>query len=490
MPSLGRARTRAQERLLSAWSSARGWLVRSVTQWAAILVLVSVLLVAPVVLGLRPAPGQAARLGISLALCSLTSVALLLGARWVLGRPRMTSVQVQVGVPFLLAALVIAANVVLLARLLFASLVDVQLLIVFLAFGVTVALALSSPLAGRVTRAITTIERGAGHIASGEYAFRFEEAEARTAQDLTRLSHLINQIASGLQEADQGRHAAEAHRQRLVTALSHDLRTPLTAIQALVEAITEHIVTDPATLERYHQTLVSEVGHLSTLVDDWFELTRLESGIFILEREPVRVEDLLTPALAAVRARAEQGHIALRCDLDEALPVLTVDAKRMARVFASLLQNAIRYSCPGGTVQICAGVTTAQDGRSDMLIRVIDTGTGVAADDLPLIFEPSYRGDASRGRECGPVGMTSAETAAGLGLSIAARIVEAHGGRIWVVSPLPPDVGAELDAAGGCSSAGETVTGTMLCFTLPVLRPPESGETLRIPPPRQSPAAT
>jgi signal transduction histidine kinase len=489
METLRRARTFVRESLLPVWADGARWRSSAGARWLAILAVVSALAVPVVVLSLRPSPAQAARLGFCLAISGLTSIALAVGARWLTDRARMESVRVQLGAPLVLTALVIAVNVVLLARLLFFSRQDVQLLLAFVAFGIAVALTLSSPIAGRITRAVARLERGAGRIAAGEYAFRIVEEEPGAAKDLTHLTHLINQMATGLEEAFQGRQAAEAQRRRVVMAVSHDLRTPVSSIHAMVEAIADGIVTDPATLDRYHQTLLTEIWHLTALMEELFELTRLESGAFVLQREQAHMEDLITDALEATRERAEQVHIHLGCQVDGALPTLSMDAKRIARVLDSLLRNAVRYTCPGGTVLVRAGMLPSSDGNEDVLVQVIDTGAGIAAGDLPLIFEPTYRAEASRKRQWPPAGMTSADPEAGLGLAIAARIIEVHGGRIWAVSPLPLDIRVQVALADGCSDAPSALSGTMLSFTLPVTCPPEAANTRPALPRHRTPAA-
>ena len=468
METLRRLQTFVREHLRHIWAARIGWRSGATARWFTILAMVSALAVPVVMVTLRPSPAQAGRLGFCLAISGLTSIALAVGARWLTDRRRMDSVHAQLHAPVVLAALVIAVNVVLLARLLFFSRQDVELLLAFVAFGIAVALALASPIAGRITRAVARIEGGVGRIAAGEYGFRIAEDGSEAEKGLTHLTHLINQMATGLEEASEERQAAEAQRRRLVTAVAHDLRTPISSIHAMVEAITDGIVTDPATLDRYHQTLLAEAWRLTALMEELFELTRLESGTFVLQREEARVEYLITDALDSMRERVAELHVTLGCQVESPLPALSMDSKRIVRVLESLLQNAVRYTCPGGTVLVRADMMPSNGGAEDVLVQVIDAGEGIAADDLPLIFEPTYRADASRKRECAPAGVTSADAEAGLGLSIAARIVEAHGGRIWAVSPLPPEIRAQAAFAAGCSDAVGTFPGTMLSFTLPV----------------------
>jgi signal transduction histidine kinase len=483
MDTLRRAQTFVRARLLLAGTASAMWRSNVGARWITILAVLSALAVPAVVYSLRPSSVGAARLGFCLMISGLTSIALAVGARWIADRRRMESVRAQLGAPLVLVALVISVNVVLLARLLFFSPQDVQLLLAFVAFGITVALVLSSPIAGRITRDVARIEGGAGRIAAGDYGFRIAEEGPGAAQELANLTHLINQMAIFLEEALQGRQAAEAHRRRLVTAVSHDLRTPVSSIHAMVEAISDGLVTDPATLDRYHQTLLTEVWRLTALMDELFELTRLESGTVVLQREQAHLEDLITDAIEVVWQLAEQAHVSLGCQLNGALPTVSIDTQRISRVLDGLLRNAIRYACSGGTVHVCASILPSGDGNADILVQVIDTGAGIAADDLLLIFEPTYRTDVSRKRQAPPGnmangGMTSGDLEVGLGLAIAARIVELHGGRIWAVSPLPPEIRAQIALADGSSDAFGARSGTVLSFTLPVTRPPIAATAL------------
>jgi len=474
-----RARTLTREAWVRAWAHGAHWRSSRGARWLTILAMVSALAVPVAVISLRPSPAEAMRLGFCLVISGLTSVALAVGTRWLTNRARMESVRVQLGAPVVLSALVVSVNVVLLARLLFSSRQDVKLLLAFVAFGIAVALTLSSPIAGRITQAVTRIERGAGRIAAGEYAFRIAEEGHGAAQDLTHLTHLINQMAIGLEEAFERRQAAEAHRRQVVTAVSHDLRTPVSSIQAMVEAITDGIVTDPATMDRYHQTLRAEVWRLTALMEELFELTRLESGVVVLQRECAHIEDLIADALEATRERAERSHIHLNRQVDEPLPAISLDARQVYRVLDNLLQNAVRYTPPGGTVLVRADMLPSGDTSEHILVQVIDTGPGIAADDILRIFEPTYRAEASRTRQYRPAGVAIADPEAGLGLAIAARIIEAHGGRIWAVSPLPLDIRAQVALANSCSDALSALSGTMLSFTLPVMCPPEDANTLQ-----------
>jgi two-component system sensor histidine kinase SaeS len=212
----------------------------------------------------------------------------------------------------------------------------------------------------------------------------------------------------------------EQARRDLVASVSHDLRTPLASMRAIVEAISDGVVSDQATIQRYCTTLKGEVEHLSSLIDDLFELSRLDSGTLELELKPTPAIEILTSALQGMQAQADSRVIDIRTGLEDAESTVLVDVHKMQRVMYNLIQNAIRHTPADGTILV-----EMQDRGTEVQIDVTDTGTGIAADDVTKVFDRFYRGEKSRSREYG---------GAGLGLAIAKGIVEAHGGRIWVES--------------------------------------------------------
>ena len=209
-------------------------------------------------------------------------------------------------------------------------------------------------------------------------------------------------------------------RRNLIAWAGHDLRTPLASIQALVEALADGLVEDPAMQQRYLRTAQRDIQSLSLLIDDLFDLAQFDAGALELSLQPVDLNDLISDTVnrfAEVAARkgvALSGHAAAGADL------VRVDVQKIERVLANLIANAIRHTPAGGDVRVQArrqGAVT--------LVEVIDTGEGIAADDLHYIFDQFYRGEKSRSHATG---------GSGLGLAIAKRIVEAHGGEIGVES--------------------------------------------------------
>jgi len=272
-------------------------------------------------------------------------------------------------------------------------------------------------------------------------------------QDIARLNRTLVQVGDGARRAapmpaaqDEiaaltraanlmiGRLAdMERGRRDLVAALSHDLRTPITSLRLLAEAVDDGVV-DGEESTRYLREMRTHVGVLSGLIDDLFELSRLEAGDVAWAVEQVRLDELLGGAVEAMRPQAEARMVHVLTQLEHDRLVAQGNVDRLQRVLFNLIQNAIRHTPPDGSVTVSARM--AADGVE---VEVADTGPGIPAPERGRVFEPFFRGDASR----------SADGAgAGLGLAIARAIVEAHGGRIWLA---------------------EAVAGTRVRFSLPVL---------------------
>jgi signal transduction histidine kinase len=217
--------------------------------------------------------------------------------------------------------------------------------------------------------------------------------------------------------------AVEAQRRDLITAVSHDLRTPLASLRAMVEAIDDGIVKDPVTMRLYASEMRRSVGALNTLVDDLFELIQLDAATLEADRSST-LDEVLEGALAACRSSATEKGLRVETDLDGARAAPC--SPRLGRVLQNLLQNAIRHTPADGTVRV-----EAHRAPGALEVAVEDTGEGIAPESLPLVFDPFWRGDASRTAD-----------GSGLGLALAKRIIESLGGRIEVESE--PAVGSRF----------------------------------------------
>ncbi len=209
--------------------------------------------------------------------------------------------------------------------------------------------------------------------------------------------------------------AEERARRGLIASVSHDLRTPLTSLRLLVEAIDDDVVTEPAMRRQYLRRIATNVHALSALIDDLFELSRLESGDIRWTMEHVMLDELVQETIDAMRPHAEAGAVAVHAELAPQLAAARANPEQIQRVLFNLIQNAIRHTPADGSVVVRAA--PASEGAIE--IEVADTGPGIAGDERDHIFEPFFQG-------------TSSDGGAGLGLAISRAIIEAHGGRIWL----------------------------------------------------------
>jgi signal transduction histidine kinase len=291
---------------------------------------------------------------------------------------------------------------------------------VLLVYASVLSLALFYLLANSLASSLGAIRAGAARIAEGD----LETCVAvDTRDELADLAADLNLMAGRLADVARQERRMEQSRRELIAAVSHDLRTPLAAIRATIEAILDGVVTDEETVTRYLRTMRDGTKELSRLIDDLFELSRIEAGALALTPAPTSLEDLLSETLERMTPQATARGVALDGRAAPGLPMLPLDARQIGRVLVNLVDNALRHTPEGGQVRVEAC-------RADGAVRVevTDSGAGIAPADLPRVFERFYRGDKSRSREHG---------GAGLGLAISKGIVEAHGGVIWAEPAIP-----------------------------------------------------
>ncbi len=225
--------------------------------------------------------------------------------------------------------------------------------------------------------------------------------------------------AHGLLAAARDRERAlEASRQELVAWVSHDLRTPLAGLRAMAEALEDGIVTDWPTISRYHRQIRAETDRLTLMIDDLFELSRIHAGALRLSRQVVGLGDLIGEALTRAEPLARAKGVRLHGSAIPGLPV-QVDTAEVGRALLNLVVNAIRHTAADGAVEVLAGQESGM-----ATVSVSDSCGGIPAEHLPRVFDVGFRGEAARTPVTGE--------GAGLGLSIARGIIEAHRGQIRV----------------------------------------------------------
>jgi signal transduction histidine kinase len=237
----------------------------------------------------------------------------------------------------------------------------------------------------------------------------------------TELQELSAELAATHERLAQARsreRALEASRRELVAWVSHDLRTPLAGLRAMAEALEDQVVIDPREVSQYHSQIRREVDRLTLMIDDLFELSRIHAGALRLSRRMVGLEDLVAEVVASAEPVARHKGVRLTGAAVRGMPVF-VDSAEMGRALRNLVTNAIRHTPPDGGVDVLAEV---QGGMA--CVSVSDACGGIPPADLPRVFDVAFRGESAR--TPGP------QEGAGLGLSIARGIVEAHSGQIAV----------------------------------------------------------
>ncbi len=246
----------------------------------------------------------------------------------------------------------------------------------------------------------------------GENRLDARVGDLQASPELRLLGTTLDRAAARLAAGIEAERAIESHRRDLMTSLSHDLRTPIANLRAMVEAIDEGIVHDPETVAGYTAEMRRSVMALVTMVDDLFELAQVDAEDFARDARSVPLAEAVQGALDLCRAEAAEKRIRLDVDLGDARQ--SACSPKLARVVHSLIDNAVRYTPSGGTVALRAAA-----GADGIRLTVEDSGPGIAAEELPRVFEAFWRADPARSTR-----------GSGLGLTLAKRIVEALGGRI------------------------------------------------------------
>lgn len=212
----------------------------------------------------------------------------------------------------------------------------------------------------------------------------------------------------------------ERARRDFIANISHEFKTPLTAIQGFAETLLGGALDDAQNRTRFLEIIREHALRLGRLTDDLLKLAQIEAGHMQRETEPVSVKDVVDPCMEVMRIKADQKGLLLEAEYGSDLPMLMGDARSFQEILQNLLDNAVRYTPRGGRIRVKAAVE-----ESEVVLSVADTGIGIPKAEQDRIFERFYRADAARSRESGGTG---------LGLSIVKHLVEAHGGRIRIDS--------------------------------------------------------
>ena len=339
-----------------------------------------------------------------------------IGGALVLWRMRRAGIRSQIAVVALTCLLAVGLGTATAAQQMFISSHDLRSLVVVLVAAGTVSVAIAIGLGIHVGHDAAKLEESARRVQSDHV---FHSVDRPQTRELASVAAELENMLARIDEGMARERALDASRRELIAWVSHDLRTPLSGIRAMAEALEDGVASDPESIARYHKAIRIEVDRLSGLVDDLFELSRISAGALRLQMERVSLEDLVSDTLAAAAGVARAKGVRLEGRVASAPPQIELSAPEMARVFRNLVENAIRHTPSDGAVSVEVGVDNEQ-----AFIAVSDTCGGIPDVDIDRVFDVAFRGEAAR--------TPGGDGGAGLGLAIAKGIVEAHLGRIEV----------------------------------------------------------
>ena len=333
---------------------------------------------------------------------------------------RLGGVRAQLVGAGLIGSLLLLGMMLAGAQAMFISGHDFVIVLTMLLFAAVLSVGFSllcaAPMASRIER----VRRGAARLTEGNLQTK---VPVEGHDEISALASGFNRMASSLEEAKQHERAMEQARRDLIASVSHDLRTPLASARALIEAVADGVASDPETEARYLRSARGELARLSRLVDDLFELARIDAGLLELTLEETSLRDLVSDTLSSFQAQAERQRVGLVGEVESDVDPVLANPPRLQRVLHNLVSNALRYTPADGTIFL-----RAIPQKNEVQVEVSDTGEGIAVEDLPHVFDRAFRSERSRSRA------EEDDTGAGLGLAIARGLIEAHGGEIHAES--------------------------------------------------------
>ena len=285
-----------------------------------------------------------------------------------------------------------------------------QMLIIYAAVGGIVLAALLSLVFSRlITKPLIKMNQVALEMAGGNYQ---NKIKIESHDEIGLLANSLNTLSDRLQEKIRQLEAQEQIRREFVTNVAHEIKTPLTIMQGFTETMLDGLARNEQETTEYLNNILDEITRLKRLVSEVLDLKKMEEGHFDFDQEPCNLKDILERVSIKLAQLMEQKEISLVMNLEKHLPLVTCNSDRMERVFINLMDNAIRHTPAGGKITVHVNSKGHQ-----VHIQIHDTGSGIAPQDLPLIWERFYKGDKSRSRSQGSTG---------LGLAIVKNILELH----------------------------------------------------------------
>ncbi|MCP3994715.1 MAG: HAMP domain-containing histidine kinase [bacterium] len=353
---------------------------------------------------MQPSASERNRLAlVFLALAAVAALAVLLLPRW---SNRARSIRFSIIAVAMMSFLIVAGTAVVAAREMFFSSHDLQLLLVVLGFGLVASFGFAYAVSRPMTSDLRQIASAAQRVAAGDFT---AGTDVDRADEVGALAASFDAMAADLLDAERQRLADDDARRDFLTAVGHDLRSPLGSLQAAVEALQDGVATDP---DRYLSSMERDISALHQLVDDVFLLARLEAGAVELKLQPVDVTEIADEAIEVLQPTARRLGVAVELDAPGSITTNTAP-EALGRVMRNLIDNAIRHSS--------SRVVVSLDTSDSLVVRVTDDGAGFPPEFVERAFDSFTRADSARTRD---------GSGTGLGLAIAHRFVTGLGGAI------------------------------------------------------------
>ncbi|OOR07095.1 two-component sensor histidine kinase [Bacillus cereus] len=251
-------------------------------------------------------------------------------------------------------------------------------------------------------------------------------------REFKELATAFQQMAKNLEEGFTKLEEGENARKELITNISHDLRTPMASMQLMIEALQDNLIEDPEMRKRYLVTTLKEIKRLSGLINDLFDLSKLEIGQVDFYPSLTHIDKVLLDVLESHSVLLKDKRIHLQLQVSDTLPRLLIMPCKIARVISNLLDNAIRYSPVSSTIELIVE-ENKQKQQVQFILR--DEGKGITSNDQLRVFERFFRTDQSRSSQSG---------GSGLGLAISKSLIEMHKGEIGVIDRADGKQGSEF----------------------------------------------
>lgn len=353
---------------------------------------------------MSPSAAERNRLAVVfLTLAGVAALAVFLLPRW---SERARSIRFSIVAVGMTSFMIVAGTAVVAAQEMFFSSHDLQLLLVVLGFGLVASFGFAYAVSRPITSDLRQIATAAERVAAGDFA---ATTDVRRSDEVGSLAAAFDAMAGDLRRAEAQRTTDDEARREFLTAVGHDLRSPLGSLQAAVEALQDGVATDP---DRYLNSMERDIGALHQLVDDVFLLARLEAGAVELQLQQVDITEIADEAIEVLQPTARRLGIDVALEAPGSITTNTAP-EALGRVMRNLIDNAIRHSASRVVVSVGA--------PDDLIVRVTDDGDGFPADFVDRAFDSFTRADAARTRD---------GSGTGLGLAIAHRFVTALGGAI------------------------------------------------------------